>query len=77
MSKKRNENRSELKLTARTLNILINNLGMLVSCLEIPSITCLEIPTIIPSKLSGHCQEMQEELIVYRAKVFQMLEMGA
>lgn len=70
MSKKITDQKSELKRTACNLNILIDNLRMLVMCLENPTI-------MPPSKLSVHCQEFKIELIVYRDKVLQLLEMGA
>ena len=64
-----NENRSELKLTLRPLNILIDNLGLLVMYLE--------GQTTRTSKLLPHCLEMQQQLIEYRAKVFRELEVEA
>lgn len=70
MSEKITKKRHELKIAARTLNILIENLQMLIMDLE--------NPTIIPSKLSVHyCQEVQHQLIEHRAKVFQKLELEA
>lgn len=57
-----NATRRELKHTARTLNMLIDYLGI------------LEGLTTIPSNLSDYCREVQQHLIDYRTKIFRKLE---